>query len=110
MAPYSITNALLAERINTLCNVLAESARSAGIQSAKFIVMPGRKWARIVREDGPRNCSAHAFVNLANGDLHKTASWAQPAPGARYNLLREDSFATVLRVANHSTGYLYKAR
>jgi hypothetical protein len=111
MAPYSINNPALSERINTLLSVLADSARLAGVTPPpQFQVMPGRKYARIVRVDGPRTRSVHAFIKIDDGGLYKAASWAQPAAGQRYNLLDSASFAEVLRKADHNTGYLYKGR
>ncbi len=38
----------------------------------------GRRYARIVSEDGPSRC-AFGFVDLTNGDVLKAAGWNAPA-------------------------------
>lgn len=52
----------------------------------------GRKNAKIVRfrkeADGTQtNASVYGFINLANGDLYKAASWKAPAKHPRGNIL-----------------------
>ncbi len=48
-------------------------------------VMYGKKYARVVTEDHGQR-SAAAFINLENGDILKTATWAAPAKKARGNV------------------------
>ena len=49
---------------------------------------PGQKYVRIVMfAPGDRGGSVHAFVNLSNGDLLKSASWSRPAEHSRGNLV-----------------------
>lgn len=55
----------------------------------------GKKYARIIaeREPGSKSGSAYCFVNLQNGDILKTKSWASPAKGARGNIFAADRLA-----------------
>ena len=48
-------------------------------------VMYGKKYARVVTEDHGQR-SATGFINLENGDILKTATWASPAKHARGNV------------------------
>lgn len=41
----------------------------------------GQKYAKVLREG-----SAHAFIDLSNGDVLKPASWSRPAKHARGNI------------------------
>ena len=54
-----------------------------------YSVMYGKKYARIVLDNGGQR-SAAAFVDLSNGDVLKTASWASPAKKARGNVSSPD--------------------
>lgn len=56
----------------------------------KYVTESGRKYFKIVSQhlDGTA-ASVHAFVDKSTGDVYKAASWAQPAKGVRYNLLRD---------------------
>ena len=50
---------------------------------------PGKKYCRIV-QIGPGTRSAWAFVDMANGDVLKAASWKLPAKHARGNIFDEN--------------------
>jgi hypothetical protein len=52
----------------------------------------GRKFARIVITQGSSR-SAYGFVDLATGDLLKSASWKTPAKGKRGNIFDPDPLA-----------------
>lgn len=56
---------------------------------ASYSVEVGRKFARLIQNDSQR--SVIGFINLENGDLHKAASWKQPAKNfVRGNAIRGD--------------------
>jgi hypothetical protein len=68
---------------------------------------PGKRFVRIVMVPrGVSGTSVHAFVDIANGDLLKAASWKAPAKGARGNLL--DGMDDVKARWNWAGGYLYR--
>ena len=75
-----------------------------------YIYEKGKKYARIVHISQPSGQrSAHAFVDLSNGDVYKSASWKAPAKnGVRYNLLDDQSREAMYRRADWAGGYLYK--
>jgi hypothetical protein len=72
----------------------AESAlndHAAEINKVKLTLERGPKYVRIVRAyiNASDQRSVHCFVEIATGDLRKSASWKAPAKGARgsiYNL------------------------
>jgi hypothetical protein len=68
----------------------------------------GKRFIRLVIAHGGRH--VHAFVDIANGDLLKAAGWKAPAKGARGNLLDDEDFARILRVADPYGSYLYANR
>jgi hypothetical protein len=79
---------------------------------APFIIEVDRlvKWWKVVQVAyGQR--SVHAFLDPATGDVYKAAGWKAPAKGARYNLLDDASYTTMLaRLAlpgGWAGGYLY---
>lgn len=75
----------------------------------EYIYIKGKKYAKIVHLAGPsKQRSAHAFVDLNNGDVYKSASWQSPAKGVRYNLLDEQSCVEMYKRADWAGGYLYK--
>jgi hypothetical protein len=74
-----------------------------------FIYEKGKKYAKIIHVSKPSNQrSAHAFVDLNNGDVFKSASWKAPAKGIRYNLLNDQSRTEMYRRADWAGGYLYQ--
>lgn len=98
-------------------NVQVQSAVYAYVQHLTTIgngqymvnIEPGRKFYKITQQlNGSHGRSVHAFVDKQTGGLYKAASWAQPAKGVRYDLLRE--FSKVTQVADIYGGYLYKDR
>lgn len=48
----------------------------------------GKRYAKIINNTESQR-SAHGFVDLANGDILKTASWSAPAKKARGNIFSE---------------------
>src|SRR6476646_2903628 len=89
----------LARRVEVNANHRAQYGRDlypAGTQYATFSLdKPGRKFTRVVMHT-PGQQIVHAFIDNATGDVLKPAGWKAPAKGARYNLLDEDSFVTLL--------------
>jgi hypothetical protein len=59
----------------------------------------GAKNARIVLKDS--QTSVHCFVDLANGNILKSASWAKPANGVRGNIINGAA-----QVGPHGAAYL----
>ena len=73
----------------------------------QYIYTKGKKYAKIIHvSHGQR--SAHAFVDLTNGDVYKSATWSAPAKGVRYNLMDEQSCEQMYKRADWAGGYLYK--
>lgn len=72
----------------------------------------GRRFARIVQERGQR--SVHAFVDMTNGDVLKSAGWSAPQRtrdgklAVRYNLLDPISKANCFASIDPHGGYLYQ--
>ena len=67
----------------------------------------GRKFYKVVQQyKGTHSKSVHSFVDKQTGGLYKAASWAQPAKGVRYDLVK--NFDQVRQVADIHGGYLYK--
>ena len=64
---------------------------NVGAPPAIAIVL-GAKYAKIVRVEACGN-SVYGFIDRANGDLLKAASWAKPAKHARGNILAADPLA-----------------
>lgn len=57
--------------------------------------------------------SVHAFVDITNGDIIKSAGWKAPQKGVnglavRGNLLDDQDFARILKVADKYGSYLYQ--
>lgn len=61
-----------------------DAARGAHVPTRLF-AEAGKVRVRIVAEYGPQR-SAWAFVDPANGNVFKPASWSKPAPHARGNI------------------------
>jgi hypothetical protein len=77
-----------------------------GICSYNFTIESGRKYHKIVMNDGTQR-SCHAFVDKKTGSLLKSASWKAPAKGERYNLLIIKDREWLMKNATWSGGYLY---
>lgn len=76
------------------------------------MVEEGRSFDRIVilHDASENDRAAHCFVERASGHVFKTATWAYPAKGARFDLSSPESFSTVVALADPSGSYLYKQR
>lgn len=55
------------------------------LEVPKLELERGRRYIRVVRRDRSQR-SAHAFIDIANGDVLKPASWKTPAKHARGNI------------------------
>jgi hypothetical protein len=53
----------------------------------------GKRFAKVYRVENGRRGSIHSFVDMANGDVFKPASYAAPAKHARGNVYRENAAA-----------------
>lgn len=76
----------------------------------EYTYTKGKKYAKIIHLAGPsKQRSAHAFVDLTNGDVYKPKDWRSPSlNGVRYNLLEESSREQMYKRADWAGGYLYK--
>lgn len=72
-----------------------------------FIYEKGRRYAKVIHVTKGGSQSAHAFVDLTNGDCYKAASWKAPAKHVRYNLLDDQSRTEMFRRADWAGSYLY---
>ncbi len=66
------------------------------VNHVEVSAMYGKKYARIVTTRNGGGRSVHSFINLANGDILKSATWATPAKHARGNILAEDIGASAI--------------
>ena len=80
----------------------ASKSNSGGV--LYFDVTVGKKYYKIVQITDSQKF-VHCFVDRTTGDVYKAASYAQPAKGVRYNILRD---MDILRNADWAGGYLYK--
>jgi hypothetical protein len=74
----------------------------------EFVYTKGKKYAKIVHINCGGQKSAHAFVDMNDGSVYKSASWSAPAKGVRYNLMDDKSREQMYRRADWAGGYLYK--
>ena len=77
-----------------------------GICSYNFTIESGRKYHKIVMNDGTQR-SVHAFIDKKTGSVYKAASWRGPAKGSRYDLRLIADREWLLENADWSGGYLY---
>ena len=81
-----------------------------------YTVEYGRKFAKVISLSGGNsgtNRSVHSFVEIANGNVIKAATWKAPQKNSdgtfsvRYNLLDAASREEMFRVLDPHGGYLY---
>lgn len=84
-------------------NLLADYRGKFDYNMIYFEVETGRKYYKIVMVKQPGS-SVHCFVDKKTGDVFKAASWAAPAKGVRFNILRD---MDILRNADWAGSYLY---
>jgi hypothetical protein len=77
-----------------------------GICSYNFTIESGRKYHKIVMNDGTQR-SVHAFIDKKTGQIYKSASWKSPAKGVRYDLRLITDREWLLENADWAGGYLY---
>ena len=66
-----------------------------------FSATEGRKYIKILCSKG----EVHAFIDKANGDIYKPASWAKPADHVRFNLFND--IEKLEQIADEHGSYLY---
>jgi hypothetical protein len=68
-----------------------------------------RVWQDNVSPEGiASGRSVHAFYDPITGDVFKSEGWRKPAKGARYNLLNDQSFDTMMERCGATSAYLYR--
>jgi hypothetical protein len=95
-------------RVHGLVEALNERAVKVKTKGAKtsFRITNGSRYYRILKETGAALPTAHAFIDHATGDVYKAAALGIPAKGVRFNLLDNDNYATLLKVADVEGTYL----
>lgn len=69
----------------------------------------GRRYIRIVQEQGSGGRHVHCFVDAQTGGVYKAAGWKAPAlNGERFNLLDPESVQLLKDTWDPHGGYLYK--
>ena len=92
----------------SLCEILrADHVRQFPSLVKRYRLDIGRRYIKILQSDDLSvHGSVHAFIDKNTGDVYKPASWAAPAKGVRYNILRD---LDLLRGrADWTGGYLYR--
>jgi len=86
-------------------------------QKQKVACEYGRKWIKIVIENGNNGKSVYAFIansdfstktlgNVKKGDIHRPASWLNPAKHARGSIFLEDFGNCAHTMTAFGMGYL----
>jgi hypothetical protein len=102
----SVDQAVLAERITTWLATLQERDRYPD-QGGGYDVQRLTKYLRIVNTRNGKPSSVHAFVDPRTGDVFKAAGYKAPAKGVRFNLIDDESFASMLADCDSYGRYLY---
>ena len=78
-------------------------------KQSKVVARKANKYYRVEEWEMGRAGSIHAFIDIANGDIFKPASWKAPAKGARGNIRDKAYIAYVERYPDaYYGGHLYK--
>lgn len=110
----------LQERAEEYARVLTEKCHAQWSHSQRevFAVQQhsaNQKFVRIISDHGDgRGGSVHSFINTETGGVHKAGGWTSPARDrngkvyqAKYNLLDDDSFKSLLFNCDIYGTYLY---
>jgi hypothetical protein len=108
------------EYVEWYCRAIMEAVeqhnKNRGWDS-KAIIYPeyGRRFTRIVSEDDRGSRHVHAFVDMTNGDVIKSAGWKAPQRGknglaVRFNLVDDESREAGFRAIDPYGSYLYEGR
>lgn len=99
-----------------LAGYLAVCAKAAGdhwkkmnfkfAEPPKFELEPGSRFVKIVKVEAGGSRSVHSFIDRANGDILKAASYRAPAKHARGNVFEPDYGAKSAKVSCHGVRYL----
>lgn len=97
------------ERLAVVCNERDDfSKRHPQLISAEY----GRRFTRIVQDNGTQRF-VHAFVDMTNGDVIKSAGWKAPQRGVnglavRFNLVDDESRERAFQHIDPYGSYLYE--
>lgn len=106
------------EYVEWYCRAIQEATEkhyTARGWDTRVLIYPeyGRRFTRIVYEDKHGSRHVHAFVDMTNGDVIKSAGWKAPQRGkyglaVRFNLVDDESREAGFRVIDPHGGYLYE--
>ena len=107
------------EYVEWYCRAITEATEkhyaARGWDGGKALIYPeyGRRFTRIVFEDKRGSRHVHAFVDMTNGDVIKSAGWKAPQRGVnglavRFNLVDEESRERGFRAIDPYGSYLYE--
>lgn len=77
---------VLQEFINALN---AKFPKEKHVMKEGYMLVPGRKYTKVVAERDGHPTSVYAFIDNTTGDLFKPAGWGAPAKHARGNINNE---------------------
>ena len=79
----------------------------SGILPIDYVIESGKKYHKVIMNDGGSSRSVHAFVDKNTGEVYKSASWKSPAKGVRFDLRVVNQREWLFAHADWSGGYLY---
>jgi len=106
------------EYVEWYCRAIQEATarhyEEAGYKTNPGLVYPeyGRRFTRIVTDNGTQRF-VHAFVDMTNGDVIKSATWKSPQKGknglaVRFNLVDDESRERGFLAIDPYGSYLYE--
>jgi len=103
------------ERIQNWFDHLTRKYYESGYGGSEitFTLLDGKKYYKIVytqkwESNGQyRHQVVHAFVDKTTGDVYKPASFRSPAKIARFNILNDASYNTMINNCDWAGSYLY---
>jgi hypothetical protein len=87
-----------------LCDALTDAAP----KGYTYEIVSGRKYHKIIMNDCWGGGSTHAFIDKKTGEVYKSASYASPAKGVRYDLRLIEQREWLLANCDWVGSYLYK--
>lgn len=110
--------AISREYVELYCREISQAIErhyvASGYRISPGMIYPeyGRRFTRIVHDKGAQRF-VHAFVDMTNGDVIKSAGWKAPQRGVnglavRFNLVDEESRERGFRAIDPYGSYLYE--
>lgn len=93
--------------IDYYVSALNDKSNAGEMNGKKFVIVNGRKYAKVVGTFDGETHTAYCFIDRDNGNMYKAASWNSPAKTVRYTITGVSSAINIADKSDAFGNFLY---